>query len=103
MGLIASHTPHAPVSVVWSSRGRYWAVTVERCPLCQGNHHLGGGDGPEPALGNRVARCDAHDGSYDLIETEASIAARTLPHGCIGPGCAVAIGLCQRAHGLECA
>jgi hypothetical protein len=39
-------TPLAPVTVVWSSRGRYWAVTVERCPLCGKRHHHGGGDGP---------------------------------------------------------
>ena len=45
-------TLHAPVTVVWSSRSRYWAVTVERCPLCGKRHHHGGGDGPEPALGN---------------------------------------------------
>jgi hypothetical protein len=89
MGLIASRTPLALVSVAWSSRGRYWAVTVERCPLCGKRHHHGGGDGPEPALGNRVAHCDGHDGSYELIETAASIAARTLPYGCIGPECAV--------------
>ena len=72
-------TPHALVSVVWSPRGRYWAVTIERCPLCSTRHHHGGGDGPEPALGNRVAHCDEHDGNYDLVETAASIAARTLP------------------------
>jgi hypothetical protein len=85
-------TPHALVSVVWSSRGRYWAVTVPRCPLCGKRHHHGGGDGAEPALGSRVAHCDQHDGSYELIETAASIAARTLPDGCVGPACAVHIG-----------
>jgi len=83
-------TPHALVSVVWSSRGRYWAVTVERCPLCSKRHHHGGGDGPEPDLGHRVAHCGDQAGSYELIETASSIAARTLPHGFIGPNCAVA-------------
>jgi hypothetical protein len=85
-------TPLASVSVVWSSRGRYWAVTVERCPLCGKRHYHGGGDGPEPALGHRVAHCDEHDGSYELVETAASVAARTLPHGCAGPECAVRVG-----------
>jgi hypothetical protein len=69
-------TLHAPVSVVWSSRGRYWAVTVDRCPLCDRKHYHGGGDGPEPALGDRVAHCWDHAGSYELIETAASIAQR---------------------------
>src|SRR5215217_8896749 len=76
-------TPLASVTVAWSSRSRYWAVTVERCPLCGKRHHHGGGDGPEPALGHRVAHCDEHDGGYELVETAASIAARTLPYGCI--------------------
>src|SRR5829696_3910865 len=84
--------PPAPVSVVWSSRGRYWAVTIEPCPLCGKRHHHGGGDGPEPALGHRVAHCVDHAGSYELIETAASRAARTLPYGCIGPECSVEIG-----------
>jgi hypothetical protein len=83
-------TPHALVSVVWSSRGRYWAVTIESCPLCGRTHHHGGGDGPEPALGHRVAHCVDRAGGYELIETATSIAARTVPYGCIGPGCAVA-------------
>jgi hypothetical protein len=95
-------TPHASVSVVWSSRSRYWAVTVERCPLCGKRHHHGGGDGPEPALGHRVAHCVDHAGSYELIETPASRAARTLPHGCIGPACAVAVGPGQRSRCSGC-
>ena len=82
---ILDATPDALVSVVWSARSRYWAVTVERCPFCQGKHYHGGGDGPEPALGHRVAHCDSHHGGYELIETAASIAARKLPYGCIGP------------------
>ena len=93
-------TPHALVSVVWSSRGRFWAVTVERCPLCGKRHHHGGGDGPEPALGARVAHCDAHDGNYELIETAASIAARTLPHGCVDCAVETAQGL-SRCSGCE--
>ena len=84
--------PLAPVTVAWSTRSHYWAVTVERCPLCGRKHYHGGGDGPEPALGHRLAHCIQHTGGYELVETEASIAARTLPHGCIGPECAVAIG-----------
>jgi hypothetical protein len=72
-------TPHALVSVVWSSRGRYWAVTVEPCPLCGKRHYHGGGDGPEPALGDRVAHCGEHDGSYELVETAESIAQRKAP------------------------
>ena len=82
-------TPHAPVSVMWSSRGRYWAVTVEHCLLCGKRHHHGGGHGPEPALGHRVAHCADSAGGYELVETAASIAARRLPYGCIGPDCAV--------------
>jgi hypothetical protein len=46
-------------------------------------HYHGGGDGPEPALGSRMAHCE-HDGSYEPVETEASIATRKLPHRCIG-------------------
>jgi hypothetical protein len=78
MGLIASYSPRGPVSVVWSSRGRYWAVTVERCPLCGKRHYHGGGDGPEPALGDRVAHCGERGGSYELVETAASRAQRRL-------------------------
>src|SRR5215212_9505237 len=92
MRLIAVHTPHAPVTVTWSSRSRYWAVTIERCPLCGKRHHHGGGDGPELALGHRVAHCVDHAGSYELVETAASIAARTVPYGCVGPECAVHVG-----------
>src|SRR4051812_27851107 len=77
---------HAPVSVVWSSRGRYWAVTVERCPLCGRKHYHGGGGDETPGLGYRNSHCiTGPGGTYELIETAASIAARTLPFGCIGP------------------
>jgi hypothetical protein len=96
-------TLHAPVSVVWSSRSRYWAITVERCPLCGRKHYHGGGDGPEPSLGARVAHCHEHRGSYELIETAASIAARALPHGCVGPECAVEIGPGRRSRCSGCA
>jgi hypothetical protein len=98
----AMETPLAPATVAWSSRGRYWAVVVERCPFCGRKHYHGGGDGPEPALGHRVAHCVDHAGSYELIETAASIAARTLPHGCVGSGCAVAVGPGQRARCSGC-
>jgi len=96
-------TLYAPVAVAWSSRSRYWAITVERCPLCGKRHFHGGGDGPEPDLGNRVAHCDAHDGSYELVETAASLAARALPRGCIGPECVVEIGPGQRSRCSGCA
>jgi hypothetical protein len=76
----AQETPLAAVTVVWSARGRYWAVTVELCPLCGERHHHGGGDGSEPALGDRVAHCNQHRGDYELVETAASITARALPH-----------------------
>src|SRR5215212_11677957 len=103
MGLIAVHTPHAPVSVVWSSRGRYWAVTVERCPLCGKRHHHGGGSDKTPDLGYRNSHCiTGPGGTYELIETPASIAARTLLHGCVGSGCAVAVGPGQRARCSGC-
>src|SRR5215212_1903368 len=95
-------TQPAPVSVVWSSRGRYWAVVVERCPLCDRKHFHGGGDGPEPALGARVAHCHEHRGSYELVETAASRAARTLPYGCIGSECAVEIGPGRRSRCSGC-
>jgi hypothetical protein len=96
-------TPIAAVAVVWSSRGRYWAVTIERCPLCGKRHYHGGGDGPETALGARVAHCmTGPGGTYELIETAASIAARTLPHGCIGPACAVDVGPGRRSRCSGC-
>jgi hypothetical protein len=38
-----------------------------------------------------------------LVETVASIAARTVAHGCIGPECAVAIGPGQRSRCSGCA
>jgi hypothetical protein len=83
-------TPHALVSVVWSPRGRYWAVTVERCPLCGKRHHHGAGSGDTPDLGARRSHCiTGPGGTYELIETADSIAARTLPYGCVGPECAV--------------
>jgi hypothetical protein len=81
-------TPRALVSVVWSARSRYWAVTVERCPLCHGKHYHGAGSGDTPDLGARRSHCiTGPGGTYELIETAASIAARTLPYGCID--CAV--------------
>jgi hypothetical protein len=96
-------TPLAPVTVAWSARNRYWAVLVEHCPFCQGKHYHGGGDGPEAALGARVAHCGKHDGGYELVETASSIAARTLPHGYIGPGCAVEVGPGRRSRCSGCA
>jgi hypothetical protein len=87
----AHETPLALCAVVWSARGRYWPVTVLQCPLCRRKHFHGAGDGPDPDLGARVAHCWDRSGSYELLETPASIAARTLPQGCIGPECAVRI------------
>jgi hypothetical protein len=93
----------AHVTAERSPRSGIWILTVARCPFCSKRHHHGGGDGPEPALGNRVAHCDEHDGSYDLVETAASIAARALPHGCIGPACAVEVGPGRRSRCSGCA
>jgi hypothetical protein len=102
-GRESNGTPHAPVSVVWSSRSRYWAVTVLRCPYCQRKHFHGGGDGSEPDLGARRSHCITGDGgTYELIETAESLAARTLPDGCIGPACAVEIGPGRRSRCSGC-
>ena len=81
-GRESNGTRHALVSVVWSSRDRYWAVTVERCPFCGRKHHHGGGNGEAPDLGARRAHCiTGLGGTYELV------AAPPLPHGC--PGCHV--------------
>src|SRR5829696_159286 len=86
-------TPHAPVAVAWSSRCRYSTTTVERCGFCGKRHSHGGGSDETPGLGYRNSHCiTGPGGTYELVETAASIAARTLPHGCIGPECAVVIG-----------
>jgi hypothetical protein len=98
----APDTLPASVTVVWSARDRYWAVTVERCPLCGKRHDHGSGDDPEPALGHRVAHCVDHAGGYELIEIKSSIAAQALPHGCIGPECAVEIGPGRRSRCSGC-
>jgi hypothetical protein len=96
-------TPRAPVSVVWSAHSRYWAVTVERCPLCGRKHCHGGGDGPEPDLGWRASHCLTHYEHYYLVETAASLAARQhTPAGCLGQHCAVRIGhQVHRCSGCE--
>ena len=87
---VPEETPLAPCTVVWSHRSKYWSVTVLRCPFCRRKHYHGGGDGPEPLLGSRVAHCvDGPGGTYDLI-------AETSPHGCLGEHCAVRIG--HRVH-----
>jgi hypothetical protein len=96
-------TPLAPVTVAWSSRSRYWAVTVARCPFCGKRHHHGGGSDETPGLGYRNSHCiTGPGGTYELIETAASIAARTLPHGCIGPACAVDVGPGRRSRCSGC-
>jgi hypothetical protein len=86
---LTAETPCVVVTAERSPRSGIWILTVARCPFCGKRHSHGGGDGPEPALGHRVAHCGDHAGSYELIETAASITGRTLPYGCIGPGCAV--------------
>jgi hypothetical protein len=50
-------TPHALVSVTWSSRGRYWAVVVERCPLCGRSTITAAAMVPSPrlAIGSHIA------------------------------------------------
>src|SRR5829696_8915064 len=96
-------TPLALVSVVWSSRGHYWVVTVARCPFCGKRHSHGGGSDDTPDLGYRNSHCiTGPGGTYELVETAASIAARTLPYGCIGPACAVAIGPGRRSRCSGC-
>src|SRR5687768_2787347 len=98
----------APCTVVWSSRAKYWAVLIPRCPLCGRKHYHGGGDGPEPDLGWRASHCAEFHESYFLVETAVSLAARqakpgpSLPYACIGPECAVRIGhQIHRCSGCE--
>jgi hypothetical protein len=93
----------APCTVVWSSRAKYWAVTVERCPLCHGKHCHGADDGPEPDLGWRASHCMEQREDYYLVETTGSLAARRRsPHGCLGEHCAVRIGhQVHRCSGCE--
>lgn len=47
----ATWVPDAPF-------GAFWNLTTERCPSCGAkSHRHGGGNGPEPSLGLRVAHC----------------------------------------------
>jgi len=43
---------------------RQWSLLVVDCPYCHDFHFHGGGIGPRPDLGLRVADCD--QGSYKL-------------------------------------
>jgi hypothetical protein len=67
-------SPIAWCAVRWD--GDYWAVVVERCPLCSRRHHHGGGADAAPDLGHRQSHCLDRFGSYDLVETAASRIAR---------------------------
>jgi hypothetical protein len=97
-------TPRAEVIAERSPRSGVWILTVARCPFCSKRHSHGGGSDDAPDLGARNSHCiTGPGGSYDLIETAASIAARTLPYGCIGPECAVETGPGQRARCSGCA
>jgi hypothetical protein len=68
--------PIAPCVVTWSERSAFWSVVVPACPRCQRTHQHGGGSGPKPDLGHRNAHCVTGSGSYELVETPASVEAR---------------------------
>jgi hypothetical protein len=72
----ADASPVAPCVVTWSERSSFWSVVVPACPRCQRTHQHGGGSGPAPDLGHRNAHCVTGSGSYELVETQASIEAR---------------------------
>jgi hypothetical protein len=64
--------PAAPCEVTWSERGKFWSVSVPKCPLCGKKHYHGGGTGSVPDLGHRAAHCVDRAGSYELAETPES-------------------------------
>jgi hypothetical protein len=97
-------TPLAHVTAERSPRSGVWILTVACCPFCGRRHSHGGGSDETPDLGFRVSHCIAGPGgTYDLVETAASIAARTLPYGCIGPECAVEVAPGRRSRCSGCA
>lgn len=62
----------APVAVAvarWIPRDRVWSLRVARCPYCRREHFHGGGSGPEPDAGHRVAHChpDTRIAGYIIV------------------------------------
>jgi hypothetical protein len=69
-------SPIARCTVTWSDRSSFWSIVVPACPQCQRTHYHGAGNGPTPDLGHRNAHCMTGSGSYELVETPASIEER---------------------------
>ena len=59
------------VTIHPSLRGRYWVLTVDRCPHCGRPHQHGGGTLDEPSsLGHRAAHCtNRHSAGYELVSS----------------------------------
>ena len=56
---LVEYLPEAPpVAYATATRGREcWGLTIAFCPFCGRVHRHGGGDGPAPVFGHRVAHC----------------------------------------------
>jgi hypothetical protein len=69
----ADDPPMVEVAIAWSERGSYWAITVERCPFCQGKHYHGGGDDSRPDFGYRLSHCiDRPSRTYEILPAAES-------------------------------
>jgi hypothetical protein len=65
--------PTVEVAIAWSERGKYWSLTVLRCPFCTARHHHGGGGGSQPDLGFRLSHCsDRPSKTYELVPAAES-------------------------------
>jgi hypothetical protein len=61
-----------PEVIATATRGRsgQWTWTIAKCKFCGMRHLHGGGDGPRPSGGHRVAHCDVpgRPSGYELVE-----------------------------------
>lgn len=55
-GRFVTQHPDVPAYAEWSARSQVWTLTLQ-CPYCGDPHMHGGGSGPEPDYGYRVAHC----------------------------------------------
>lgn len=62
--------PVGAIEAIYRERNGTWRFK-SRCPFCNGAHMHGGGAGPVPFFGHRVADCVA-GGGYELVAVEAA-------------------------------
>lgn len=67
---IAGTGPIAPIEAIYRESNGTWRYRAS-CPHCNHTHMHGGGAGPVPAFGHRVADC-LNGGGYVLVIVEAA-------------------------------